>query len=604
MSLWLVLGWCAALAVPVLLVFAAAVGLTGRLWRSMPGLAPAFGVLGVAGTAWLAFVAVWISPPLGLVLGALVLLGSVATVLRTGVWRLWRNALPVVVLAAAAGGFALAFAWLWGPGADPYTTVADRFFHFALPSDNTIPGLFADRLALGQSTRAMIGDWNGGDRPPLQTGLELALGPLVALAQLMGGGAVVGFGGVLPEGAAFAADVLAQLLWLPAGYALLRMLAFSPRSTVLALSVAALVPTVLVNTLFTWPKLLSAALVLSALAFLLAQRQAAPRAIWPFVLAVASAALAVLAHGAAAFTVPVLVLVGLAVLRTHRRTLRSAAVPVVVAGAVGLLLYLPWMLYQRLVDPPGDRLLKWHLAGVIPVTPDSFPSVLLDRYRSTPLPELLSNRLENVITLLGIDQLHRLQGPTVDLVRFFRVEDWTSTLFALGLPAVVALVAMLAWSLRHRRRLDGPARLRLMLLAGFGLCLLVWVLAMFLPNATFVAQGSHAWMLAFVLIPIAWAAERTPRIAHLALGVQAVATVVVYSAFTLQDAAARPLSPAAAVIAAGALLVLLAAPLPLTRWAGRAGRSTGAGTGSGDDDGAAAEVAVVEGRRQADPMAP
>jgi hypothetical protein len=447
----------------------------------------------------------------------------------------------------------------------------------------------------------MIGDWNGGDRPPLQTGLELALGPVVALAQLLGGGAVVGFGGVLPDGAAFAADLLAQLLWLPAGYALLRMLAFSPRSTVLALSVAALVPTVMINTLFTWPKLLSAALVLSALAFLLAMRRAAPRTIWPFVLAVAAAALAVLAHGAAAFTVPVLVLLGLHALRTHRRTLLSASVPVVVAGAVGLALYLPWMLYQRLVDPPGDRLLKWHLAGWIPVTPDSFPTVLLDQYRSTPLTELLTNRVENVVTLLGIDQLHRLQGPRVDLVRFFRVEDWTSTLFALGLPAVVALVAMLLWSLRHRRSLDGTARLRLLVLAGFGLCLIVWVLAMFLPNATFVAQGSHAWMLALVLIPIAWAAERAPRPALVALGFQAAATVVVYFAFTLQDSAARPLSPAAAVVAAVALLVLVAAPLPLTRWAGRA---AGDATGSGDDDGAAAEVAVVEGRRQADPMAP
>ena len=36
-------------------------------------------------------------------------------------------------------------------------------------------------------------------------------------------------------------------------------------------------------------------------------------------------------------------------------------------GLLALVLYAPWLAYQRLYDPPGDRLLKWHLAGVTEV---------------------------------------------------------------------------------------------------------------------------------------------------------------------------------------------------------------------------------------------
>jgi len=37
------------------------------------------------------------------------------------------------------------------------------------------------------------------------------------------------------------------------------------------------------------------------------------------------------------------------------------------ALAIVVVFYLPWSAYQKYVDPPGNRLLKIHLAGVIPV---------------------------------------------------------------------------------------------------------------------------------------------------------------------------------------------------------------------------------------------
>jgi len=42
------------------------------------------------------------------------------------------------------------------------------------------------------------------------------------------------------------------------------------------------------------------------------------------------------------------------------------------AGAGGVLI-LSWSAYQRFIDPPGNRLMKWHLAGV---DPDRRPHVV------------------------------------------------------------------------------------------------------------------------------------------------------------------------------------------------------------------------------------
>ncbi|MGA1835551.1 hypothetical protein VD659_01340 [Herbiconiux sp. 11R-BC] len=563
MSLWVVSIWIPVLAVPAALIFFATLTLTHALWRHTPLLAPLLGIVGLALAAWLSFLAWWAWPPAGFMLCSLTLIASAVVFVRGGIWRGWREALPVLALMAGGLLFAVSFSYLWGAGNDPYSLVAGRFFHFLLPSDNTIPMLFGQKLSLGQSTTLLTGDWNGGDRPPLQTGFELLFSPLVAVQQAASGAAVVGFGGTMPMGAAFAADVLAQVLWIPAGYVLLRLLGFRSWIAIASLVFSLMIPSILVNTVFTWPKMLSAGLVLTAIGFLLAVRQNRTAALWPFLFAVIAATLAVLAHGAAAFTIPALVLIGLYALRG--RGIRPSFGVISWGAACGLLLYAPWAAYQRFVDPPGDRLLKWHLAGWVPVTPDSFVDVLVRQYTSTPVSELIGNRLANVGTLFGLDEAYRFTGPGARPFVALRVEDWTSTLFALGPIAVAAGIVILVLHLVRVRELDDIARQRLLVVAAMLVCIAVWATVLFSANATIVAQGSHCWMLVLAIVPFAWLLERRPRLGLTLIGVQAAAFVTVYFLkYSTPEEPAR-LSISAAVLATIGLVFVLVGPILLAR---------------------------------------
>ncbi|SDY48199.1 hypothetical protein [Herbiconiux ginsengi] len=567
MPIWSVFAWVVALGVPVLLVFSAAMAVFHGLWWRQPLLAPLFGVLGTAAAAWVSFLAYWAHPVFGLVVTSSLIVAAVVVFARSRLWVHWRAAVPLLALLMGSLIFSIGFTYVWGAGPDPYTVVANRFFYFSLPVDNTIPRLFQEHLMHSQSTHPLIGDWNGGDRPPLQVGFELLFSPFLAAGQsiagAVGGGSftVAGLGGALPTGATFALDVFAQYLWIPAGYGFLRLLGFARRASVGALVLAAVVPSTVVNTLFTWPKMLSAALVLTAFGFLFATRRAQTGANWTFVFAVVAAVFGVLAHGAAAFALPALVVVGLYALRGIGR--RSAFAPIAVGASIGLALYLPWIAYQRFVDPPGDRLLKWHLAGVTTPTDTSFLHVLASQYFRQPISEALDARVQNLVTFLGLDQGH-LVFPFNQLTTIgFRTEDWTSTLFALGAVALGSLVAMLVWSAVRFRSLTVLDKERLLLIGAMMLSVVVWGLLLFSPNATIVAQGSHSWMLVFTLVPFAWLLQRLPRIGWGLIVLQAVLFVSVYYDWLLGTRTAESPSIPAIVVFVLGLLFLLTAPLLL-----------------------------------------
>ena len=114
-----------------------------------------------------------------------------------------------------------------------------------------------------------------------------------------------------------------------------------------------------------------------------------------WVLAVTLAALSMLAHGGTIFAL--IALIPFALRRRTRIPLRALAASVVPAAAC----YIPWMLFQRFVDPPGNRLLKWQIAGVI--VPDSrgFVKTLVMQYQALSFHHLLSNKWVNVESLVA-----------------------------------------------------------------------------------------------------------------------------------------------------------------------------------------------------------
>ena len=120
------------------------------------------------------------------------------------------------------------------------------------------------------------------------------------------------------------------------------------------------------NGFYTWPKLYPTAFLLIVVAYLLTSRFSRVRdraAVGALV--GTSAALAVLCHGGSMFAI-----LGIAACMIMWRRYPQMKFCLGLAAAF-IVFYAPWMLYQKLFDPPGDRLLKFHLAGVIPPHPES-----------------------------------------------------------------------------------------------------------------------------------------------------------------------------------------------------------------------------------------
>jgi hypothetical protein len=224
--------------------------------------------------------------------------------------------------------------------------------------DNVIPRLFADRIAGGGSMRPLLlGDWHTSDRPPLQTGIVLLQYPLYGNRDL--GYQLLG--------------TIAQVSWVVALWALLRARGFGHSRILAVVLIVAATGFMFFSNIYVWPKLLAASLCLCALANLVSRHRADRRPI-AGVYAGVAVAMAMLAHGGTVFSVLALVPFGFGLLQPRfRRAL-------LIGGAVALGLYLPWVLYQHYVDPPGDRLIKWHLAGIIPVDPRSASRAVLDQY--------------------------------------------------------------------------------------------------------------------------------------------------------------------------------------------------------------------------------
>lgn len=479
--------------------------------------------LGAAGTlSWLVLIGTWIAAPLGRVLSITLILSAFAVLMWLRVWRWWRVLLPG---AAAVGGalfFSLGLLLLWYTATDPYAEAEaeGRFYPSDLPTDDRLPGSLATWLSQPGSGGLLLGDWLPSDRPPLQAGFVLiARGWLMPLATSSG---------VAEEVVDHAAGVAAQLLWIPAAAALLVALGYAARSVYAAIAFAAITPTIFANTVFTWPKMLAAAFAVAAVAVLVAGLRGADRPARALVLASGLSALGLLSHGAAAFVLPLIL--PLAAVLLWRIAPRRRWIAAAVAAGVAITAYTPWLLYQRFVYPPGDRLLKWHLAGVVPIDERSFVQALFDQYRATPLGELLSSRLANIDRALNPARAFAdatLWQPGVLAARVER--EFFDTPSALGVGVLLILALMVTWAVRRfRGGRDAVLSWSAGVVGGMIGCILLWAIAMFSPASAVVHQGSHAWIVVLLLVPFAWLMRASEKLAWCVVALQMVWVSVAY----------------------------------------------------------------------------
>ena len=362
-----------------------------------------------------------------------------------------------------------------------------RFLSWVLPHDNVIPFDFAERLYSGLDPRTAHDEWQSSDRPPLQAGIFLLQRPV---GILLGTPAVVQYQSLA---------CALQCSWIPAIWMLFRMAHSSVRRTATVITFLIFSGFIMVNCVYVWPKMLAGALAIFALGAAVRFRLDGRRAFLIEIIFLAVAgALAFLAHGGAAFT---LIATGcLLLLPGYWPGLTRA----VAGGAVFVVIVAPWIAYQKVYEPPGDRLIKMHLAGITEIDRRPTWQALVGAYRSISPSEALATRLVNLKTILGPPP--SLTGGLEAFCEDARRHAFSNLAYALALLNLGWLpVFFLLWK-RWRGHASSPERM-VSMLVGFSLLNLgIWLGLMFSPNTTVLHQGPYA---AYLLLFAALAAGLT-----------------------------------------------------------------------------------------------
>lgn len=367
------------------------------------------------------------------------------------------------------------------PVGDPCDLAAHRFND--LPIDNSLPVIFADRLEGGHRTRDLFGndknDWLSSDRPPLQVGIILATRVLFR------------HHGRSRDYDAFGASLWFQLFWIPALWALLRTLRASVKQTAIVIAITLCTGFSLLYSLYTWPKFGAAAFVLGGISLLLSKSFPSNVYRWAFVAMML--ALGNLSHGGTAFA-----LLGLALIvfiPQYRPSIRACTGALVVFAALNT----PWIAYQKFYDPPGNRLLKMHLAGVNDVDSRGLTTTLVDQYRSVGWQGAYQNKLAN---------FHRfIEGNFKSVFDFTlnrerardrRDQEFFFLLRALSFGNIALLFSPIAIYLLKRKQSTSliDCDKTIMIFGWITATLIVWCLLMFMAGSCIIHQGSLAPVLA------------------------------------------------------------------------------------------------------------
>jgi hypothetical protein len=515
--------WIAALHIVWTgLPLVAAMLLAARLGvKGVPTLL-AVGLVASGVTAITAFWAYFAAPSLGRFCSYAIAAGSIAIAvwsargIRSRGELLRRTGTPLALWALGVL-FLVFLGFVHGGTDDPLPMATQRFSH-PLPSDNALPFYFGDWFNTHghDGVAPAIGDALSSDRPPLQTGYALEE-------------RVFDW-----DDAALHYEVLGvalQQLWIIGLWALL--VAWGVRLFTRALILAAVLigDVAIVHGFYVWPKLLSASFLIAAAGFLLIRSSEERDRTGVAVLVAALFALALLSHGTALFGI-----IALAVVTAAR------GLPpwrwLVLAAVVGATLLVPWSLYQRYVDPPGNRLAKEAFAGLATVDTRSTPQAVVDSYREAGIGGTVDNKVRNFRAMTVGEEPNTVgylsrslrlaaSGDFSEAIRAARGARFFSLLLSLGLFVLAPLAMLLARVRRRPESEDWSFGVTCLGCVAVG-CLL-WGLLFFGPAQTLNHQGSFALPVLAVAGAVAGLRAAYPRLAVAIVAVNAAIVLLLYA---------------------------------------------------------------------------
>lgn len=373
----------------------------------------------------------------------------------------------------------------------PTDTAQARYLHASFPHDNILPYLFSERLFLNQPISPFFNDWLSSDRPPLQTALVL-LTRIFAFD---------------PELQYQLTSVILQCWLIPCIYILLRAINITRHiSYVISLSMI-FTASFILNSFYTWPKLLPASFMMLNFALLFFPQRLirSQNQLTRSLLLGVTTTLPILAHGGSIFGIAPMYLVALFLGKLPSfRYWGWITLPFVIGMA-------PWIFYQKIIDPPGNHLLLWHLAGYHGDSETGFFRLLFSQYQNLGFDAWLSNKTENLKVLKGnwrMSFMHIYPLQVLNNFELLRSGMFANLLISIFPQLGLLLLAPYALIQRGHRLSKKLPSMFLVLLSG----LLLWVLMMFDPGRTILHQGSYFLPFLFSLILLLIAYETSPKL--------------------------------------------------------------------------------------------
>jgi hypothetical protein len=441
---------------------------------------PLIAAAAVSALGYLAFWAYLANPALGKVY-------SCAIISLACVDLLWNceahargssDAISAAVVLMLVGYFYVSLLYLFPSNFDFYDLANGRWR--ALAGDNYLPHEVARDLFHGWGLHWPKNGWLASDRPPLQSGWLLItwfVDSSLGLDEYAAGGT---------------SAIWLQLIWVFAGYGLMRTLKLSAASACGWIAALSLCGFFIVNSAFTWPKLSAGAFGCGVFGLWMAPNLG-PSNYRRIAIGAALAALAMLSHGGVAFSFIALApWIACKMGLQWRRWGVAILVFLVVVG--------PWIAFQKFYAPPGNRLIKWHLAGQIDIDPRGTWQTLKDSYSKSSWDQLVSARVSNFrIQSPGswgwLPDFSTVHAPDRRHHEFFNLAR-SLTWWLFGVAALpFALVRM-------RRRPDWRTHIDLLLWAIA--TLVVWCIMLFLPNSAVIHQGSYTLPIVLFALLSVW----------------------------------------------------------------------------------------------------
>lgn len=263
-----------------------------------------------------------------------------------------------------------------------------RFAPACWSTDNQIPGFVAGKLADEPGFIGVkMGSWRISDRTTALSGL---LVPFVKLSNALNpsDGRMIG-GWLVQMTSIVAISTFVFPLWVALAW-------IKSRQRLLVVVSVFLSPFIFFNSVYVWPKLLSGALALSA--WIIVRRwRVGERLLSESILVGGLLALSLMAHGGGVFAALIMFLYILYLLRKH-------LLMFTVASLVFIGTLLPWMVWVRVYDPPGNALTKYAFAGTFGFGEENVgvKETILRSYSKESMGSIVDRKLEGVKTLVGL----------------------------------------------------------------------------------------------------------------------------------------------------------------------------------------------------------